>query len=422
MSTPEAKKIAIIGSGISGLMCAYLLARGNYVTVFESTNAIGGHTATKTVSLRDSTYAVDTGFIVFNNRTYPNFMRLLKDLAVEYQATDMGFSVVCPQTCYEYSGTSINGFFAQRKNIFSLTHWRLLKEIVQFNAECTRLYNENIIPDGQTIGAYLKLTGYSKKFVNFYLLPMVSAIWSSGDDIAAAMPLDFFIRFFHNHGLLTVTQQPQWYTIKGGSHQYLKPLTKSFIGNVHVDCPVVNVKRNYDLVMVTTAKFGEQTFDEVIFACHSDQALKLLADPTHSEYEILSEIPYTSNHVVLHTDIRVLPRLKRAWASWNYLLAKDEAGSASLTYNMNILQKIDAPDTFCVSVNPGNRIDPKKVFGEYHYSHPVFTCESVMAQARWEEISGKNHTHFCGAYWRNGFHEDGVVSAIRVAEMLGEIW
>lgn len=422
MSSLIRKKIAIIGSGISGLLSAYLLARRHDVHVFESTNEIGGHTATKTVSLGDEQFDVDTGFIVFNDRTYPNFIKLLELLGVAYQPTDMGFSVSCTTSQFEYSGTSLNGVFAQRKNIFSLAHLCMLNEIVRFNKACTQLYHSDEIPTEKTLGDYLHEQSYSERFRRFYILPMVSAIWSSGLETAAAMPLVFFVRFFHNHGLLTVTQQPQWFTIKGGSHQYLEPLTRSYQQNIHTNCAVSSVKRVAEGALVTSAKFGEQLFDEVVFACHSDQALKLLADPSTAEYEILSAIPYKPNDVVLHSDVRYLPKSTRAWASWNYLLLDESADATALTYNMNILQRLSAPVTFCVSVNAGDGIDPEKVYGRYHYSHPMFTLDSIAAQARWAEISGVNKTHFCGAYWRNGFHEDGVVSAIRVAQSLGEIW
>lgn len=427
MTVAVQKKIAIIGSGISGLLSGYLLSHRHDVSVFEAEGEIGGHTATKLIDTPDGKVAVDTGFIVFNDRTYPNFLKLLAQLNVAYQPTDMGFSVSCQRTGFEYSGTSFNGVFAQRKNIFNISHWRMLKEIVQFNTECTRLYSDNCIPEDQTLGEYLQLHGYGEKFIHFYILPMVSAIWSSPISTAADMPLVFFVRFFHNHGLLTVTQQPQWYTIKGGSHQYLQPLTEKYRETIYTNCPVLNVKRSSDSVVIVTDRFGEQVFDEVIFACHSDQALKLLGDASSIEFEILSAIPYQSNQVVLHSDIRLLPRLRRAWASWNYLLlnngdATNDDDNAALTYNMNILQKLDSTTTFCVSVNPGDAINPEKILGRYQYSHPMFTRESVAAQARWIEISGVNRTHFCGAYWRNGFHEDGVVSAIRVAKMLGATW
>lgn len=413
------KKIAIIGSGISGLVCAYLLSRRYAVTVFEAGHEIGGHTATKTVSLGDEQVNVDTGFIVFNDRTYPNFLKLLAELKVAYQPTDMGFSVSSNVTGFEYSGTSFNGLFAQRKNLLNPAHWRMLKEILKFNAACIKLYEQESIPEEKTLGDYLADEGYSERFKNLYILPMVSAIWSSPLDTASAMPLVFFVRFFYNHGLLTVTDQPQWYTISGGSKEYLTPLTKSFINSIYTDCPVTAVTRTKNAVLISTKKFGETRYDQVVFACHSDQALKLLADVTADEYAILGAIPYQPNQVVLHSDINLLPRSRRAWASWNYRVNPDQ-DAAVLTYNMNILQRLNSPVTFCVSVNAGDAIDQTKVYGRYLYNHPVFTLGSVGAQSRWLEISGVNRTHYCGAYWRNGFHEDGVFSALRVASALGE--
>ncbi len=416
------KKIAIVGSGISGLVCAYLLAKRNQVSVFEAANEIGGHTATRRVCTAANTYEIDTGFIVFNDRTYPNFMRLLNTLGVAYQPTEMGFSVSCQRTAFEYAGTSINGLFAQRKNIFSGDHWRMLLDIARFNKDCIARYEQNTIPEEQTLGEFLAMQGYSQRFRDFYILPMVSAIWSSSLEIAAAMPLVFFIRFFYNHGLLTVTQQPQWYTVIGGSNKYLGPLTESFKSTIFTNCPITRVERSQHGVRVVTEQFGEQAFDEVIFACHSDQALGLLADASAAESEILAAIPYAANQVTLHSDTSVLPRAPAAWASWNYLLPAHNPSQAVLTYNMNILQRLISADVFCVSVNAAALIDPDRIYGTYNYSHPMFTLKSIEAQTRWAEISGFRHTHFCGAYWRNGFHEDGVVSAIRVAAALGEIW
>lgn len=422
MST-SSKKIAIVGSGISGMLAGYLLSRRHQVTLFEI-NYIGGHTATKKVTWQGDSQAIDTGFIVFNDRTYPNFIKLMSRLGVKSQATEMGFSVASLAENFEYSGTSLNALFAQRKNLFNPGHWRMLSEIVRFNKACTQALKAGAVDERETLGEYLDREGYSERFRNYYILPMVSAIWSSGLVTAAAMPLLFFVRFFHNHGLLTVTQQPQWYTITGGSNTYIEPLIHPYAERVYANCPVTRIERTDEGVRVTTERFGEELYDEVVIACHSDQALQLLGDPSEAEREILGAIPYQRNAVTLHTDTALLPRNRRAWASWNYMMmgkgAQDQQDLPVLTYNMNILQRLQTEHTYCVTVNPGDHVDPDRVLGQYRYSHPVFTRESIAAQQRWSDISGVRRTHYCGAYWCNGFHEDGVVSALRVAKAFGE--
>lgn len=418
----EQKNIAVIGSGISGLTAAYVLSRRHNITVFEAGEHVGGHTATKSLRLNETEYQVDTGFIVFNDRTYPNFIKLLSHLGVSSQATEMGFSVTCPETGFEYSGSGLKGLFAQRRNLLRPRFLKMLLEVVRFNRACTRAFNEDSIEKELTLGEYLQREGYSKFFQRYYILPMVSAIWSSGLSGAASMPLLFFVRFFHNHGLLTVTNQPQWCTVKGGSKAYIAPITRQFRDSIRTQCPVQSVRRlGEGGVQICTDQFGKEYFDEVVIACHSDQALKLLADPSEEEYQILSAIPYQNNAVVLHSDTEMLPKCRKAWASWNYRMkAADVENQAVLTYNMNMLQSLAAPQTLCVSVNAGADIDPNKILGRYNYSHPVFNRASIAAQQNWESISGKRNTHFCGAYWRNGFHEDGVVSGLRVAAALGE--
>lgn len=411
--------IAIIGGGISGLSCAYLLSREYDVTLYEAADQIGGHTATKKVEVDSGEYWIDTGFIVYNDRTYPNFIKLMDQLGVQGQKTEMGFSVSCEQSGLEYAGTSINGLFAQRRNLLSPQHWSMLKDIVAFNRHCTKLYEEDAVPKGITLAEFLQIHQYSPAFSRFYLLPMVSAIWSSGTQVAAQMPLEFFIRFFHNHGLLTVTDQPQWYTLRGGSHAYLEPLTRSFQDNIVVNAGIEGVTRTPEGVNVQRQGGMSEHFDHVIFACHSDQALALLRDPSATEIAVLSAIPYKSNRVVLHTDTAMLPSSRRAWASWNYRLKGAVDERTLLTYNMNILQCIEAQETFCVTVNPDAAVNPARVLGEYEYAHPVFTLDSVAASARWAEISGAMNTHYCGAYWHNGFHEDGLASALRVAKAFG---
>ncbi len=419
----KGKNIAVIGSGISGMSCAYLLSSSHRVSLFEAGDYLGGHTATKVVNLGGESVAIDTGFIVFNDRTYPNFIRLLGELGVAYQPTKMGFSVSDLTSGYEYAGTSLSGLFAQPGNLLRSSHWRMLRDILRFNRQCTELFHSNNIPE-LSLGDYLDNQGFSQSFSRHYILPMVSAIWSSGMDEAAEMPLIFFVRFFHNHGLLTVTQQPQWYTILGGSHSYIEPLTKNFKERSYLRCPVTKVVRNRGKAVVTSLGFGDQVFDEVVFACHSDQVLKVLQDPSPAEIEVLSSITYRESDVVLHWDESMLPKARAAWASWNYRIGAQGVNQSEckLTYNMNILQNISSQFTFCVSVNPANDIAPEKVLGSYKYSHPQFTRNSVAAQQRWGEISGQNSTHFCGAYWRNGFHEDGLLSAIAVAKSLGVNW
>jgi len=417
------KRIAVIGSGISGLVAAHYLSRKHEVYVYEAGAEIGGHTATKKIQHQGQDYAIDTGFIVFNDRTYPNFIKLLNALQVDYQKTNMGFSVSCQKTGVEYSGTSLKGLFAQVKNIMNWQYWTMLRDILRFNRSCIRLYETGQIPIELTLGEYLEQQVYGDYFKNLYILPMVSAIWSSGNNNAAAMPLEFFVRFFYNHGLLTIFNQPQWYSIKGGSHSYLEPLTLAFKNNIFCDTKVVSVRRCDKQVLITTESRGEEIYDQVIFSCHSDQALSLLNDPTDDEQRILSAITYRENDVCLHHDIQSLPKSKVAWASWNYLNLADQDKTV-LTYNMNILQNISSSTTFCVTIYPSGSNNPNanslvaqnKIFGRYRYSHPVFTKEAVAAQQDWSMISGVNNSHYCGAYWRNGFHEDGVVSALRVVD------
>lgn len=423
----RSKKIAVIGGGISGLTAAYYLSKYHQVSVYDAGCEIGGHTATKDIIYDARHYAIDTGFIVFNDRTYPHFIQLLNELGVSYQKTQMGFSVSCQKTGIEYSGTSLSGVFAQKSNWLNPQHWKMLCDIIRFNKACIKLFQQQEVQkthddtlQNLTLGEYLQQQSYSTAFCQLYILPMVSAIWSAGNQTVASMPMKFFTRFFYNHGLFTIFNQPQWYTVSGGSRSYLGPLISTFRERVFAKTPVLSIKRLGNQVEISTDRFGDQRFDDVVLACHSDQALSLLTDPTDKELQILSAIPYVKNDVCLHRDLNLLPKSKTAWASWNYLnLAGEQSDQTALTYNMNILQSIDSDTTFCVSMNTNHLIDPEKIHGKYQYAHPVFNHTSVTAQANWEQISGINHTHYCGAYWRNGFHEDGVFSARRVAEALG---
>ena len=412
-------KIAIIGSGIAGLTSAYLLNRSHDITVFEAADWIGGHTHTVDVNVNGRDYAIDTGFIVFNDWTYPNFIRLLGQLGVTFKPTEMSFSVTDPKTRTEYNGNNLNSLFAQRSNLLSLSFWGMLRDILRFNREALADLESQRIAQDTTLGEYLRSRGYGERFIDHYIVPMGAAIWSMSLADMLAFPLQFFVRFFKNHGLLSVSNRPQWCVIEGGSSRYIEPLTASFAERIRLSCPVNRVERDAEGVTVHSAA-GSERFDKVVFACHSDQALKMLAQPSAAEQEILGALPYAENDVVLHTDTRLLPKRPLAWASWNYRLGGGKQQLAAVTYDMNILQGIDSDTTFCVSLNQTEAIDSNKILARYTYSHPQYSLAGVDAQARWPELDGVNHTWFCGAYWANGFHEDGVVSGLRVASALGE--
>jgi len=412
-------KIAIIGSGIAGLTSAYLLNRRHDITVFEASDWIGGHTHTVDVEVKGQRYAVDTGFIVFNDWTYPNFIRLLSQLGVGFKDTEMSFSVSDPLSGVEYNGHNLNTLFAQRRNLVSPKFIGMVRDILRFNREALQDLNNQRIDADMTLGDYLKANGYSERFIQHYIVPMGAAIWSMSLNDMLGFPLQFFVRFFKNHGLLSVSDRPQWCVIEGGSSSYVAPLTESFKQHIRLNCAVTRVERDGDGVTVHSAA-GSERFDKVVFACHSDQALALLAAPTPTEQTILGALPYADNDVVLHTDTRLLPKRPLAWASWNYRLGGPVDQPAAVTYDMNILQGIQSDTTFCVSLNQTAAIDPSKILARYTYAHPQYSLAGMAAQARWEELLGANHSYFCGAYWANGFHEDGVVSALRVAREFGE--
>ena len=413
------KKVAIIGSGISGLTSAYLLNKHHNVQVFEINDYIGGHTATIDFELDETPYSIDTGFIVFNDKTYPNFLKLLGQIGIQKQPTEMSFSVTNPLTGLEYNGNNLNTLFAQRRNIANPRFWSLISQILKFNKLCKALYDSNSIPVKLSLGEFLSDNGFNDYFCQNYILPMAAAIWSSSLNQVKQFELSFFIRFFYNHGLLNIQDRPQWYVIPGGSKSYIKPLINDFEEKIHLNANIQAVTRNSDGIELTFENNRTEQFDDVIFACHSDQALKLLSDPTEDEKAILSAMPYVNNEVVLHTDKAMLPKRELAWASWNYLLSGDEDALASVTYNMNILQGLDVEPTFCVTLNKTNAINPEKIIRKFNYTHPVFSTESQKAQLQRDTICGKHNTHFAGAYWYNGFHEDGVRSGVDVAKRFG---
>lgn len=435
------KKIAIIGSGISGLTAGFLLHRLHDITLFEAAPGLGGHTATVDVSHGGRTYAVDTGFIVFNDRTYPNFLKLLARIGVASQPAEMSFSVKSPEGL-EYNGHNLDTLFAQRSNLLSPRFYRFVAEILRFNRQARAWLAERSSvgqsPAGQapadsseptdsleptekpelTLGAFLQAGGFSDYFARHYILPMGAAIWSSTLADMRTFPLGFFLRFFQNHGLLDVANRPQWYVIPGGSREYLGPLTSGWQQQIRLACPVQGIRRLGDGVVIQSPE-GEEHFDEVILACHSDQALRLLQDASEREHAILGAMPYQANEVWLHTDVNCLPARRKAWASWNYLLDTDEQARPLVSYNMNILQGLDSPSPFCVSLNPAGKVDESQVLRRFVYDHPVFNLASIQAQQARADICGQGHTHFCGAYWYNGFHEDGVRSALDVATRFG---
>ena len=419
--------VAIIGTGIAGMTSAFLINKKADITVYEANDYIGGHTATKKVEVAGKGYAIDTGFIVYNEWTYPNFIKLMDALGVESQATEMSFSVKNKASGLEYNGNTLNSLFAQRRNLFSPSFYRLSLDIVKFNKLCKAHIEQKKPADNITLIDFIKTNGLSKSFTDNYILPMCAAIWSTSLSASAQFPLSFFLQFFNNHGLLNITNRPQWYTIVGGSNKYVAPLTESYQDKIILNSPVHRVKKlqkGYEV----TSQGSTQIFDQIVFACHSDQALKMLDldsfDVQHKDdlSKILGAIPYCDNEVIMHTDTSQLPKRRLAWASWNYLIkgsADESTALASVTYNMNILQCIESETTFCVTLNNTAEIDPAKILGSYNYAHPQFSEKMVSAQQQREKICGQHGLHFCGAYWYNGFHEDGVKSALDVASRFG---
>ena len=425
------KKIAIVGSGISGLTVAYCLSTSRNseldpvksrepvdLTLYEADDRIGGHTATVDVQVNGNNYAVDTGFIVYNDWTYPNFIKLLQQLEVGSRDTRMSFSVSCEDTGLEYAGSNFNTLFAQRSNILKPVYWQMLGDIVRFNKEAVVDLEKGVLDEGISLGDYLARNRYGNMFREKYLIPMAAAIWSSGTPDIPNFPALFFVRFFKNHGLLSIKKRPQWRTITGGSRSYLQPLSEHFQSSIRLGANIESVRRERGQVLVRERNGKVEQYDAIVFATHSDQALSLLEEASALEREIVGAIPYQDNDVVLHTDTKLLPKRPLAWSCWNYRIANGSHNEplAKLTYNMNLLQGLDCEKTFCVSLNQTNDIQQEKVLGSYSYSHPVFNLTGIAAQARWEELAGHQNTWFCGAYWRNGFHEDGVVSALNVVD------
>ena len=417
-------KLAIIGTGISGLVAAYRLRGRHDVTLFEALDYVGGHTNTVDVEWDGERHAIDTGFIVYNDWTYPNFIALLDELGVASQPTTMSFSVRDERTGLEYNGHSLSTLFAQRRNLLRPSFYRLLWEIARFNRIGTEWQTNVLATEPEaTVAEFLARHRFSAAFCEQYLLPMGAAIWSCPPGAFGTFSLRFILEFFRNHGLLNIRNRPTWRVVQGGSRSYVQALTLPFRDRIRLNAPVQQVRRRADCVNVVSRTGEGEAFDHVIFACHSDQALSLLGETaTATEREVLAAIPYSRNVAVLHTDVRVLPRRQRAWASWNVCVR--EASSArpvAVTYNMNILQGLTSRHTFCVTLNDESRIAPEKVLRRFEYHHPIFTAQRTAAQSRHGELLNANRTSFCGAYWGNGFHEDGVNSALAVVDALGRI-
>lgn len=411
-------RIAIVGTGISGMATGYLLGEEHEVTAYEAGSMIGGHTATVDVPRKGITWPVDTGFIVFNHKTYPHFTRLMDLLGVASQPSVMSFSLQDFQSGLVFCPSSLNGLFVQRKNLVRPAFYRMLFDAIRFRHHVRRLLDAE--DDQTTLQTFLDAKGYSADFIQRFLIPMGAAIWSAGPDAFRNFPARFFAQFFENHGFLNLTDQPRWRVIRGGSRNYIAPLTRSFAKRIRLNSPVVAVTRFADKVTIETADGMCDDYDHVVIATHSDQALALLADPSETENDILGRIGYQANQVVLHTDTKVLPPRRAAWASWNYLTPERPMNRVALTYNMNMLQGLDAPETFCVSLNIGARVNPSKIIRQFVYHHPVYTPDSLAARRRHREISGVNRTSYCGAYWGYGFHEDGVNSALAVGREFGK--
>ena len=415
-------KIAVIGAGVSGLVAAEQLTRSHDVTVFEAGNYIGGHTNTIDVETANGPLAVDTGFIVFNDRTYPHFVKLLDRLGVASQDTSMSFSVKCEKTGLEYSGSGFNGLFAQRRNLLNPKFHRLIFDLLKFfRLGEAMLQRDDDGSETETVSSFLDRNKFSTQFVQQYFLPMGAAIWSSSFEKFRDFPIRFIVEFYRNHGLLSLTDRPQWRVIKGGSKQYIEPLTAGWRDQIRLNTPVRKVVRKDNLPNSVTLQTDRESFefDHVVLACHSDQALRILGNnATKVETEILSAFPYQKNVALLHTQSDVLPQQRRAWASWNYFNPTRESESATVTYNMNILQSLKSEKTWCVTLNGENVVRDENVIASIDYAHPTFSAGRKTMQGRHHELCGENATSFCGAYWGNGFHEDGVASALRVVESI----
>ncbi|AFI84312.1 dehydrogenase [Methylophaga nitratireducenticrescens] len=408
-------KIAIVGAGISGLTSAYYLAKQHDVTVFEASNYLGGHTDTHLVEVSGRAFHVDTGFIVFNEQNYPNFSKLLQQLGVASQPTEMSFSVSNTSSGLEYNATDLNKLFCQRRNLLNVRFYRMLWDLVRFYRAAPLLLNEE--DDGLTLGQYLAVNNYSDIFINDHLIPMACALWSGPSLSVVDFPAHYFIRFMHNHHMLSLTDRPQWRVVKGGSKTYVDALVQQSNAEFMTGSPIHRIERSNQGVTITVHGENYQ-FDKVIIAAHADQALRMLDQPTETEVAVLGGIGFQHNEMHLHTDSNMLPENPLAWASWNVRVGPELQQQCTVSYHMNTLQSLDIPAELIVSLNSGHLIDPKKVLVQRRYAHPIYNLSTLNAQRRWQEIIDTQNTFYCGAYWGWGFHEDGVRSALRVIAAL----
>jgi len=408
-------KIAIVGTGVSGLVAGHLLHPEHEITVFEAGERVGGHSHTVEVESGGGSHLIDTGFIVFNDRNYPNFERLLEELEVPSQPSHMGFSVSDGSGGFEYSGTP-RGIFARKAHLLSPAFLGMLRDWRRFNREAQALVGMN--GTAPSLGQWLEQKGFSRHFIERLIVPQASAVWSADPEQMWSFPASFMAEFFDNHGMFSLRDRPRWRTVQGGSRSYVEAITAPWRDRIRLRAPVRSIERLDEGVRIAADGCESERFDEVVIAAHSDQALAMLSDPSEAEREILGAIPYQRNEAVLHTDVSLLPRRRTAWASWNFHLTEPASGRTTVTYWMNNLQRLRADREFLLTLNRGEAIDPAKVLRRFTYQHPVYTAAGVAAQAQHREISGVRRTHYCGAYWGWGFHEDGVLSAIRACQRI----
>jgi len=411
------KSVAIIGAGVSGLVCASLLHDRAHITLYEASDRLGGHSNTVDVRVEGCALAVDTGFIVFNERNYPSFTRILRRLGVATRETTMSFSLRCERTGLEYGGGSLRGLFAQRRRLFSPSHWAMLRDIRRFGTRMREAARD--ADETAELGEHLRRGGYSRAFVERFLLPMAGAIWSAPPERMERFPLRAFVSFFDNHGMLEPWRAPRWRTVVGGSRRYVERLSEPFRDRTLLSSPVRRVVRERAGVAVTTQQGDTRRYDDAILAVHSDQALRMLADADEAEASLLAAIPYQRNVATLHTDAGALPRRRSAWAGWNALRPAEPQGAARVTYLMNLLQGLPVRTPICVTLNDPGTIDPSRIIRTIEYDHPVYSAAAMAAQRRLSHVSGRRGVHFCGAWCGFGFHEDGVRSALRVCAQLG---